>query len=121
MEKPWLIKEMRAECICYILLSFLFMITVSCQQKPKKMQSKGTVKGILQDSAGRPVADAIIMIVDGTAATNDIASVSNEKGEFFISNVVLPGRYVLQIQNNSQQKQHEVNLSANDSTIRVTF
>ena len=85
------------------------------------MESRGTVKGILQDSSGRPVTDAIIMIVDGSAAFNDIASVSNEKGEFFISNVVLPGRYVLQIQNNSQQKQQEVNLSANNPTVKVTF
>ncbi|HEX8460519.1 MAG TPA: carboxypeptidase-like regulatory domain-containing protein [Segetibacter sp.] len=85
------------------------------------MQSRGTVKGILQDKTGKPLSEAIIMIVDGTADFNDMASVSNDSGEFFISNVVIPGKYVLQIQNNNQSKKQEVNLSEDKAVIKVIF
>ncbi|HVE62119.1 MAG: carboxypeptidase-like regulatory domain-containing protein [Chitinophagaceae bacterium] len=85
------------------------------------METRGSVKGILQDESGKPVQDAIVMIVDGPSDFNDIASVSNEKGEFYISNVVIPGRYVLQIQGNDQQKRKEVNLSSTDSVIKITY
>ena len=85
------------------------------------METRGSVKGILQDSSGKPVKDAIIMVVDGPSDFNDVASVSNDEGEFNISNVVIPGRYVLQIQGNNQQKRKEVNLSSADSVIRITY
>jgi hypothetical protein len=83
--------------------------------------STQTVKGILSDQSGRPVSDAIVMIVDGSSDFNDIASVSNEKGEFYISNVAVPGRYVLQIQNGGNQMKKEVQLTSSDSTVRITF
>ena len=85
------------------------------------METRGSVKGILQDESGKPVKDAIVMIVDGSSDFNDMASVSNDQGEFNISNVVIPGRYVLQIQGNNQQKRKEVNLSSTDSVIRITY
>ena len=85
------------------------------------METRGTVKGILQDQSGRPVRDAIVMIVDGPSDFNDMASVSNDLGEFYISNVVIPGKYVLQINGNNQQKKKEVDLTSKDSVVRVTF
>ena len=85
------------------------------------MDARGTVKGILQDQSGKPIRDAIVMIVDGSSEFNDMASVSNDEGEFYISNVAIPGRYVLQIQSNGQQKRKEVNLSSKDTVIKVGF
>jgi hypothetical protein len=85
------------------------------------METRGTVKGILTDSSGKAVNDAIVMIVDGSSEFNDMASVSNDKGEFYLSNIVLPGRYVLQIQDNSHKVNKEVNLQSKDSVLRVSF
>ncbi len=85
------------------------------------METRGSVKGILKDESGKPVRDAIVMIVDGSSDFNDMASVSNDEGEFYISNVVIPGRYVLQIQGNDQQKRKEVNLSSTDTVIKITY
>lgn len=85
------------------------------------METRGTVKGVLQDQSGKPVRDAIVMIVDGSSDFNDMASVSNDNGEFYISNVVIPGRYVLQIQGNNQHKRKEVNLASADSVVRITY
>ena len=85
------------------------------------MQIRGTVKGILQDQSGKPVNDAIIMIVEGSNEFNDMASVSNETGEFRLSNVVIPGKYVLQIQNNGQQKRKEVDVQNKDLVLTITF
>lgn len=85
------------------------------------METRGTVKGKLVDQSGKPVSDAVIMVVSGSNSFNDIASVSNENGEFKISNVVIPGKYVLQIQNNGEQKRKEVYLQNKDSVITITF
>lgn len=85
------------------------------------MATKGTVKGILHDAAGRPIQDAIVMVVDGSSEFTDMASVSNEKGEFYISNVVIPGRYVLQIQRTSQQQRKEVNITSADSVLQINY
>ena len=60
------------------------------------MPKRATIKGILRDPAGKPIADAIIMIVSGTQEFNEIASLSNKKGEFSISSIVVPGTYTLQ-------------------------
>lgn len=84
------------------------------------METRTSVKGILQDSTGRPVAHAVVMITGGSHEFNDLASVTNDSGEFYLSNVVVPGSYMLQIEGNSQSKTKEVTLS--DSTpIRLTF
>jgi hypothetical protein len=82
---------------------------------------RGTVKGILRDQFGKPISDAVVMVVGGSNEFNDIASVSGDNGEFRISNVVIPGHYILQIQNNGQQKKKEVDLQNKDSVISITF
>ena len=104
------------------LLSFVcFVNTFHCKSKPSTMSTSASVKGILQDTAGNPIPDAIVMIVGGPQEINDIASVSNERGEFFVSNVVVPGIYTLQIQAQNGTKRKEVNISSKDSVIRITF
>jgi hypothetical protein len=123
MEKPGIIKVNRSRVkfiIIILLCSFLYAI-YSCNSKTKSMETRGSVKGILKDESGKPVRDAIVMIVDGSSDFNDMASVSNDEGEFYISNVVIPGRYVLQIQGNDQQKRKEVNLSSTDTVIKITY
>lgn len=84
------------------------------------MEKRFSVKGILQDATGRPLGNAVVMITDGSHEFNDMASVTNDSGEFYLSNVVVPGRYVLQIEGANQSKTKEVNLT--DSTsIMLTF
>lgn len=85
------------------------------------METRASVKGILRDETSKPVKDAVVMVISGSSSFNDIASVSNEKGEFKIANVVIPGKYVLQIQNNGQQIRKEVNLQDKDSVVKITF
>jgi hypothetical protein len=123
MEKPGIIKinRSRGKFIIIILLCSFFYTHYNCNSKTKSMETRGSVKGILQDELGNPVRDAIVMIVDGPSEFNDMASVSNDEGEFNISNVVIPGRYVLQIQANNKQKRKEVNLSSTDTVIKITY
>ena len=85
------------------------------------MQARSTVKGILLDSSGQPVSNAIVMIAEGDSDFNDIASVSNDKGEFYISNVTIPGEYVLQIKGTNRQIRKQVNLLSKDTVVKITF
>lgn len=78
------------------------------------MPARSSVKGILSDASGRPVKDAVVMITAGTSEFNDMASVTNDSGEFYLSNVVLPGTYTLQIQGPGGPVTKEVRLQ--DST-----
>ncbi|MCW3109323.1 MAG: hypothetical protein JWQ09_3829 [Segetibacter sp.] len=110
-----------SKLIFYVLFSSCLYFNFNCHSTPKTMETRGTVKGLLHDQSGKPVSDAIVMIVSGSSEFNDIASVSNDNGEFKLSNVVIPGNYVLQIQNNGQQKRKEVDLQNKDSIINITF
>jgi hypothetical protein len=101
------------------VLPFLFLLVISsCQSKQKNMATQTSVKGILQDSAGRPVPNAVVMIVDGSHEFNDMAAVTNDSGEFALPNVMVPGRYVLQIQGESVTQTMEVNL-LDSSALRI--
>jgi hypothetical protein len=82
---------------------------------------RGTVKGIITDSSGAPVADAVVMIVSGTTDFNDIASISSENGEFYMSNIGIPGTYVLQVQRNGNLLKKQVNIQSTDSIVRIRF
>ncbi len=79
-----------------------------------------SVKGVLHDTAGRPVKEAVVMIVDGSSEFNDIASVTDDSGVFYLSNIAVPGRYVLQIQGANGSKTTEVHLQ-NNEPIEVTW
>jgi len=82
------------------------------------MEKRASVKGRVQTTSGQPVADAIIMITQGSHEFNDMAAISNEQGEFYVSNIVIPGWYILQVQHDSGTitKKIEVN-SPNDSFV----
>jgi hypothetical protein len=127
MEKSGLVKSQwgRIKLFTIILSScFIAAVIITSQfhfKKEKKVLTRSSVKGIVQNKAGRPVADAIIMITKGSHEFNDIASVSNEKGEFFLSNVVIPGKYVLQIQHDNGIVTKTINVQSADSIIIVNF
>lgn len=84
------------------------------------MQTRSSVKGILKDASGRPVKDAIVMITAGSSEFNEIASVTNGSGEFYLSNVVVPGTYTLQIQDGGKTQTKQVNL-ADTATLQLAF
>lgn len=85
------------------------------------METHGSVKGILKNKSGRPLADAVVMIKEGSHESNDIASVSNEQGEFFVSGIVIPGRYILQIQHDNGTITKEINVQSADTVIQISF
>jgi hypothetical protein len=121
MEKPGIVKPTLSRVRLPIVIILCSFYTYCNNPTPKSMLTRGTVKGLLHDTAGRPVVDAVVMIVEGSSEFNDIASVSDDNGQFYISNVVIPGRYVLQINRNNQQKRKQVNLSSEDSIVRITY
>ena len=78
-----------------------------------------SIKGIIKNNVGLPVANAIVMVKEGSHEFNDMASVSNDDGEFFISGLEIPGSYVLQIQHNSGTIFKTVNLTTPDAVITI--
>lgn len=107
-----------------IILSscFLFFIFILIKYNAeKKMETRGSIKGILKNKAGIPVADAIVMIREGNHEFNDVASVSNSDGEFFVSGIIIPGIYILQIQHDSGSFTKEINVSSADTVLSINF
>lgn len=127
MEKSGLVKSQwgRIKLATIILSSCFFAAVIITSllhfKKEKKMPLRSSIKGIIQNQAGQPVEGAVVMIKESTYEFNDIASVSNQKGEFFVSNIVIPGRYVLQIEGNGSSITKEINVQSADSIIRVVF
>jgi Carboxypeptidase regulatory-like domain len=81
------------------------------------MQTTG-IKGILKDSSGRPVANAVIMVIDAPREFNDIASVTNEKGEFSLLDAAT-GKYTIQINYDNRSINKEVTIKPNDTTVII--
>ena len=127
MEKPGFVNRKfgRMKLITLVLSSCFLAIVITIIliqfNAPTKMETRGSVKGILKNNAGRPIADAIVMIREGSHEFNDIASVSNEQGEFFVSNIVIPGSYTLQIQHDAGTFTKEINVQSADSVIEINF
>ncbi len=127
MEKSGPVKTQRGRIkLAAIILSSFFLLAIIITnrlhfKKEKKMPTRSSVKGIVQNKAGKPVANAIVMITQGNHEFNDIASISNEKGEFFVSNIVIPGNYVLQIQHDNGSVTKAINVQSADSVITINF
>lgn len=83
------------------------------------MANRSSIKGILTHKNGGPVADAVVMIKAGSYEFNDIASVSNDQGEFYVSDIVIPGRYTLQIQGESVTVTKEIDIQTPDTIIYI--
>jgi hypothetical protein len=112
--------QKRAAMHPFWLLFFFFLMIDGCKPKPRQMETRLSVKGFLKDAAGKPIANATVMIADGSYEFNDMASVTNDSGEFRLSNIVVPGNYTLQIEANNQSKKKQVNLTGGD-VITVHF
>ncbi len=126
MEKSGLVatKWRRVKLTAIILLSLIsifFIIVFFQDDKKNNMQTTGSVKGILKNKQGKPVADAAVMIKEGSHEFNDIASISNGLGEFFVSGIVIPGRYVLQIEHSSGTTVKEINVQSKDTLIVINL
>jgi len=50
-----------------------------------------------------------------------MASVSNSMGEFWVSNIVIPGSYTLQVQHVTGTITKEINVESADSVIEISF
>lgn len=82
------------------------------------MQTAKSIKGILLDSSGKPAANAVIMVIDAPQEFSDIASVSNEHGEFSLLDSK-PGKYTIQINHDNILVNKEVIIKPNDTTIII--
>jgi hypothetical protein len=120
MEKFRLITNTARRVMGMTCLLLSFILLFSCQTKNRTME-RGTVKGMITDSSGAPIADAVVMIVSGPAEFNDIASVSSDDGEFYLSNISIPGTYVLQVQHEGNIIKKQVNIQSLDSTVTIRF
>ena len=85
------------------------------------METRGSVKGILKDKHGMPVADAAVMITGGTHEFTDIASISNGQGEFFVSGIVIPGTYTLQIQLTDSSITKSIQVQSADTVLQINL
>jgi len=78
-----------------------------------------SVKGMLYKAAtGKPVEGAIVMIAEGSYEHQDIASQSDEHGEFYLPEIQVPGTYTLLINYSDQSRKITVNISK-DSILRI--
>lgn len=113
------IKSKRLRFLITQLCSLCFFIIISCSNQPERqMQTAKSIKGILQDSRGKPVANAVIMIIDAPQEFTDIASVSNERGEFSLQETT-PGKYTIQIKHANELVNKEVIIKPNDTMIII--
>lgn len=118
MESPGHVISKARAALKLLLLFLLF--AASCKSKPSHMATRSSVKGILQNASGQPVKEATVMITGGSHEFNDMASITNDSGEFYLSNVVVPGTYILQIEGANKSITKEVSLT-DSSTIRINF
>ena len=124
MEEPGFVNKRRGMRLVVLILSscfLFFIITLVKFNAEKKMETRGSIKGVLKNKAGIPVADAIVMIREGNHEFNDVASVSNTDGEFFVSGIVIPGTYILQIQHDSGSFTKEINVTSADTVLSISF
>jgi hypothetical protein len=117
--KLWRVKL--AMLILLSLIIIIFVIDYFKNDKKYTMVTTGSVKGILKNKQGMPVADAAVMIKEGSHEFNDMASISNEQGEFFVSGIAIPGRYVLQINHSSGTTTKEINVQSADTVIVINL
>ena len=85
------------------------------------MPHQASIKGIVTNSNGQPISEVIVMVTDGPYEFPDIASVSNEKGEFFLSNLYVPGKYTLQFRNGDSSVTQSVQISSENEVVRIVL
>jgi hypothetical protein len=101
-----------------IAIAVLLIFFCACNQQ-HKMPIKKSIKGVAVDSNGIPMRDATVMIVDGSHTFTDMASLTNDKGEFYLDNVMLPGSYTIQVMHNGVSVRSTFSLSDTDTEIII--
>jgi hypothetical protein len=107
-----------------MVMAVLLLIFCSCNQHNKKsnpMPITKSVKGTVYNLQGKPLTDAVVMITAGSHSFQDIACLSNEKGEFYLDNLILPGNYTIQINWQGASVNKTINLKETDSIFTVHF
>ena len=79
-----------------------------------------SVKGILHDRSGKPVAGATVMITGGDFEHPDIASQSDDSGVFYLPAIQIPGTYTLLIRHHDKSKTVSVHVNA-DSVLQINL
>ena len=85
------------------------------------MPHQASIKGIVTDSNGQPLSEVIVMVTDGPYEFPDIPSVSNEKGEFYLSNIYVPGRYRIQFRSTDSSIDRSVQISSENEVLNIVL
>lgn len=64
---------------------------------------------------GQPLAEVIIMVVDGPASFPDLASVTDAQGRGSLGHLTVPGQYTLLLNHNQQQIRKSVQVQPGQS------
>lgn len=93
--------------IIVIMLSIIIVIVVLVLQNMVNSIDKGAIAGQVTTIQGEPVVDASVMITGDSPAHEDIAALTNERGEYGFDNLV-PGDYTIMVnaENYVAQTQH---------------
>ncbi len=100
----------------FILFTGLFIIIKILPN----MSTNASINGMVFEAAsGKPVPNAIIMITGGTHEHPDIASQSDDDGQFALPSLEIPGTYNLLIQNNDVRKELTINIDSKDTVLKI--
>lgn len=80
-----------------------------------------SIKGTAYNQQGKPITDAVVMITAGSHPFQDMAGISNQKGEFYLDNLTLPGTYTIQVNTGDATVTRTINLKETDSAFIVHF
>lgn len=84
------------------------------------MNTNASINGKVFDAAsGEPVSNAIIMITGGTHDHPDIASQSDDEGNFALPSLEIPGTYNLLINNNDVRKELTIQIDNKDTVLQI--
>lgn len=85
------------------------------------MTETKSIKGIVHSAdSGKPLEGLIVMITGGSYEYPDMASQTDEQGEFHLPEIKIPGTYNLLLRHGDQSKTIEVHLNR-DSVISIIF
>lgn len=78
-----------------------------------------SVRGVVYKSAtGAPVEGAIVMIAEGSYQHSDMASQTDEQGNFSLPNIQVPGTYTLLINYGTGSKRVTLNITK-DTVLKI--
>ena len=110
--KGWLI-------ISVILSCFLIAYWLIKSNNYMTAGSTTSVRGVVYKSAtGTPIEGAIVMIAEGSYQHSDMASQTDEQGNFSLPNIQVPGTYTLLINYNNESKRVTLHITK-DSVLKI--